>query len=708
MIITEATSSPVITSIASTPSRFKIKASAKAFKILSGFYSEPILAIPRELGANAWDSHVKAGNTGRMFEVHAPNTLEPWFSVRDFGIGLDNNQVTNIYTTYFESTKTDSNDYIGALGLGSKSPFSYTENFTVTAIKGGTKRIYSAFINEMGVPSIAEMSQELTDEGNGVEVKFSVTDRYDYNSFVYESQAVFKWFKNKPTVTGVRFEHETVTYKEENIIPGVHVSADGHASMALMGNIAYPLNKVSEPAKHFGDLAPLLECGLVMEFGIGDLDFAASREELSFVPITIRSIKRKLEELNENLTKHFTVKADAIAHPWARAEYLYQESRSKLYSAAVIKYVADTKFPLFDSTQYHGKKTFKFPVKDLEARGLDVSAFHVYSGRNRGKTGKGSEYVNGGYVESITVPVETSVVIVQNDLKTGCQARASYHYVNHFHGTALVYCVSHKDEDLAKRQIEYDKFTAELHNPPVIVKASTLQKRPVAKREPLSNIGIARLVKKVNTSRYTADSYKWEPYHDKLDDTTNYYFVCLNNHAPETTDGQQFNAELLKRRMNNCGIDDIKAIEILGVRKNRIKELKDRPNWIWIEEKLKEETAKVSDEHVKAMVASGILDHWETRPYTNDSIAKRVGKDSDYAKFANECNAIKRSSGDVTELVELCKAYGKSVQVAEVSKALEDAKKLVKVKYPLIKHLGGATEKEIADYVKLIDQQETI
>jgi hypothetical protein len=74
MIITQEKSSPVISNILSAPTRFKIKASAKAFKILSGFYSEPILAIPRELGANAWDSHVKAKNTEKMFEVHAQYT----------------------------------------------------------------------------------------------------------------------------------------------------------------------------------------------------------------------------------------------------------------------------------------------------------------------------------------------------------------------------------------------------------------------------------------------------------------------------------------------------------------------------------------------------------------------------------------------------------------------------------------------------------
>ena len=705
----EADVNEVVLSNVGTVGEFRIRNSAKAFSILSsGLYSNKIRAIIRELSCNAIDSHVAAGKQDVPFEVHLPTTLEPWFSVRDFGIGLDGNQVTNIYTTYFESTKTDSNDYIGALGLGSKSPFSYTENFTVTAIKAGIKRIYSAFINEMGVPSIAEMSEELTDDGNGVEVKFSVTDRYDYNSFVYESQAVFKWFKNKPTVTGVRFEHETVDYKEQNIIPGVHVSADGHSSIALMGNIAYPLNKVSEPQKHFGDLAELLNCGLVIEFDIGELDFAASREELSYVPITIKSIKRKLELLNTNLTIHFTQKADAIVQPWARADYLYTESATRLYSAAVKKYVANTQFPLYDADSYHGKKTFKYNVKDLAARGLNISAFQVYGGRNRGKIGNGSDYVNGGYVETLSIPVDKNVVIVLNDLKTGCAARAAYHYVNHHSGGATVFCVSHTSEDVADRQVEYDKLTAELFNPPTIVKASALQKRPVVKRAPMSNVGIATFVEKSSNNRWTPISYKWEPYNGILDDTTDYYFVCLNNHSPETLDGAQFNAELLRRRMTKCGIDDISDITIMGVRKNRIKELKDRPNWIWIEEKIKEETAKVSDEHIKSMVAAGILDHWDTKPYTNDSIAMRVDKNSDYAKFAVACNKIKRTTGDVAELVELCKVYGKSVQVADVTTKLEDAKKLIKAKYPLIRHLSNAPEIEIIDYVKLIDKQETI
>ncbi len=118
---------------------FRIRNSAKAFNILSsGLYANKVRAIIRELSCNAVDSHVAAGKADVPFDVHLPNAIEPWFSIRDYGTGLSHDQVTNIYTTYFESTKTGSNDFIGALGLGSKSPFSYNDIFTVTNVKDGS------------------------------------------------------------------------------------------------------------------------------------------------------------------------------------------------------------------------------------------------------------------------------------------------------------------------------------------------------------------------------------------------------------------------------------------------------------------------------------------------------------------------------------------------------------------------------------------
>ena len=182
MILNNAPVNEAIVSNVAEIGEFRIRNSAKAFSILSsGLYANKIRAIIRELSCNAVDSHAAAGKRDTPFDVHLPNTLEPHFAIRDYGTGLSHQQVTQIYTTYFESTKTASNEFIGALGLGSKSPFSYTDNFTVTAIQNGVKGIYSAFINGDGVPSIALMMQEPTDEPSGVEVKFSVNERYDFD-----------------------------------------------------------------------------------------------------------------------------------------------------------------------------------------------------------------------------------------------------------------------------------------------------------------------------------------------------------------------------------------------------------------------------------------------------------------------------------------------------------------------------------------------
>ena len=91
-------------------SGFKIQASAKAFEILSSnIYTNKVRAVIREYNCNAYDAHVDAG-TERTWDVHLPTMLESYFSVRDYGTGLSDQQVREIFTTYFHSTKTNSND----------------------------------------------------------------------------------------------------------------------------------------------------------------------------------------------------------------------------------------------------------------------------------------------------------------------------------------------------------------------------------------------------------------------------------------------------------------------------------------------------------------------------------------------------------------------------------------------------------------------
>ena len=179
-------------------SNYTIEASAKAFSILSdGLYSNKIRAVIRELSTNAYDAHVEAGKPKVPFNVTMPDRFNPHFAIRDFGTGLSHEDCMNLYTTYFGSTKTNTNDAVGCLGLGSKSPFAYTDSFIVTSYHNGKVRVYNSFKDEHNKPVFALMSEDDTTEANGLHVLFSV-DTDDVEEFKQEAEEVYKHFKVKP------------------------------------------------------------------------------------------------------------------------------------------------------------------------------------------------------------------------------------------------------------------------------------------------------------------------------------------------------------------------------------------------------------------------------------------------------------------------------------------------------------------------------
>lgn len=287
---------------------FAIKNSPEAFRILSdGLYSDKEMAIVRELSCNARDANVAAGKDGEPITIHLPTHLEPWFSVTDNGVGLSHDDVMTVYTTYFESTKTESNAYIGALGLGSKSPFSYGDQFTVAVRFDGTKRTYSAFISENGVPAIALMNEQETDESNGLEVSLPVKEE-DFRTFEQKVRVALKRFDPLPTIIGHDdFEMESVEYVVEGAGWRIRKSNnyyDKERSTAIQGSVVYPID--SDAMKDLDDgQRTLLSMPLDMDFEIGDLDVAASREALGYDKNTIANIKARLDVVLTELPKQF-------------------------------------------------------------------------------------------------------------------------------------------------------------------------------------------------------------------------------------------------------------------------------------------------------------------------------------------------------------------------------------------------------------------
>src|SRR5690606_12083215 len=92
---------------------YSVEINPELFKLMmDDIYTDSIAAVIRELGANAVDSHLQAGHK-KPFDVHLPNSFEPWFAIRDYGVGLDDEEIRTLYTRLGASSKRDTNDLIG-------------------------------------------------------------------------------------------------------------------------------------------------------------------------------------------------------------------------------------------------------------------------------------------------------------------------------------------------------------------------------------------------------------------------------------------------------------------------------------------------------------------------------------------------------------------------------------------------------------------
>ena len=80
-------------------------------------YSDSIGSAIRECASNALDSHRRAQVQSPIVVKFGTNDQYNYeFSVEDFGIGLDDNDVKNIISKYGKSTKRNSNVELGMMG----------------------------------------------------------------------------------------------------------------------------------------------------------------------------------------------------------------------------------------------------------------------------------------------------------------------------------------------------------------------------------------------------------------------------------------------------------------------------------------------------------------------------------------------------------------------------------------------------------------
>ena len=496
----------VVSNTLPNTTQYSIKASAKAFKILSdGLYSDKIAAPIRELSTNAYDAHVAKGNTHTPFDVHLPSVAEPWFSIRDYGIGMSKQELQTTYTTYFDSNKTHSNDFVGCMGLGSKTPFTLSDAFTVTSIKNNKKTTVINYLDE-NVPNFSIISEENTTEASGTEIKFTPTEANVFGKLRESAQSILGYFDVTPNLTiGSTKEEVKVPTKRLEGKDWYYVDSQlVHSnSVILMGNVAYPFNfcDVSDDfEKKYGwsetyEYRRLIN-NIVFRVPIGNLDVTASREEIgwtsegreymvNFVERVYNEIKDIMnEQLNEckNFWDARILFNSMIGY---NEEYYSDIERDRNGSIGHFKWSEKLSWNGIDISERYGDAS-----KNPNLEKMNYRLFWLGSPkRNRYH---GADKVNRRSDVHGIIPFDSDVEFFQNDLSTGSVSRVNHYVRDNKNKVVLVFDEFTNKERKYLKLIGYPnkiRKTSELEKPSINRNSTNTTKDVVVAYEKVSDYG---------------------------------------------------------------------------------------------------------------------------------------------------------------------------------------------------------------------------
>lgn len=283
--------------------------------LLRNNYSNTQLAVVREISANALDANKEAGST-RPIEVKLPTSMNPTFAVRDFGGGLSQEDVFGLYSKYGKSTKRDSNNYIGAFGIGKFAPLSYGDNFTCVSYHGGKKTSYNIFVNEDDDTKISKLHEEPSNEPTGLSIEVAIGDN-DVNSLKSIAQEFFRFFSEDEMPKFIGAEEDFIEKpkflleSKNNSWFFLETSNSYYRSYShvIMGRVAYRLdpnsvqveNYVSDEANVRIIQQLLSESNFYLRVPLGSVKLHHSRESLEYNKSTQKEICKQLFEASKEI-----------------------------------------------------------------------------------------------------------------------------------------------------------------------------------------------------------------------------------------------------------------------------------------------------------------------------------------------------------------------------------------------------------------------
>lgn len=282
----------------------------------TGFYQRPLRTMIQEVMFNAWDAHRMGNCQHRPIDIYLNETTG--LIIRDYGPGIDpgenDDNMHEIYCMYGGSTKRKMKNQTGGFGLGSKSPFAYTESFTVTSHFGGTKNMYLiSRVSESngGKPGMTSLVRVPTTEtGLLVTVPLKKGDLLRAYEFV----------KDVLFLSGIKamihFEDEADEFVDSaHLEAGQYLIDDNHRQgrvYAVYGGVRYEIPKFDEYENEF-EFMQLISKGydLFIGFAPDTLSPLPNREGLNMGEKSKESVKTNFELCMERF--------DVLVEPMTRS-----------------------------------------------------------------------------------------------------------------------------------------------------------------------------------------------------------------------------------------------------------------------------------------------------------------------------------------------------------------------------------------------------
>lgn len=309
-------------------------------------YTNKVRAVLREVSVNGHDANVRNGTSDIPIEVRIPTSLDNTLSFRDSGMGLSDDGMRNTFCGIGISDKRDSDTETGCFGVGTLSPYSLVDSFSVTSYHGDHVVDYLCYRDEKRRPQVSELTRRLRNKDDHAErtgLLISMTVKDMAREFRKEAVHVFKHWEgtsvdisSKDVQSEISEVQDTLISSEDCIL--FEKESYGDRLLAFQGNICYEIPDFDW--SNIGKDLPItdMQCRRflafngMLKFSVKDdaLSFDVSREKLENNQDNALKIKKKMAKVIKILSNDIINLVETGKTPLRQAQLAHKFSGGNL------------------------------------------------------------------------------------------------------------------------------------------------------------------------------------------------------------------------------------------------------------------------------------------------------------------------------------------------------------------------------------------